>query len=162
MAFGKKGLATAAVQDTGADDAIARMSQSLGQDMDFEICYVFDPSLWEKPLLARELDAAGLVAEALGNQMGLFRDAVLAARLRAAPAEDPLKRAVLEAGFGLVPFDRGKAGGFDAGKTAFQARELLAIAFSPASPAAKRAAVLNLFDWSYRVMQGEIALPMPG
>jgi hypothetical protein len=97
-----------------------------------------------------------------GNKMPLFRSAAFAERLREAPAGDPMKQATLEAGFGLAPFDVGKPGGFEEGKTHFQLSELIKIAQSPASAEAKRYAVLNLFDWSYRLMKGEIPVAMPG
>ncbi len=169
MAFGRKGLGAAAarteeppVEEANVDAAIAHLSQLLGADLDFQIAYVFAPSLWNDERVGRELDAAGLKPEMRGNKVPLFRDAAFAERLRRAPAEDKMKRAVLAAGFGLAPYDVGKAGGFDEGKTHFQHNELVKIALSPASAFAKRAAVLNLFDWSCRLMNGEIVVQMPG
>ena len=175
MTFGRKGLnvsPTAAPspgvqsgqpgEDPGVEASIAKLSQALGVDLDFELAYVFAPGLWADARIGRELDAAKLRPEMRGNKMPLFRDASLAERLRRAPAGDPIKQAVLAAGFGLAPFDSGRPGGFDAGKTAFQHEQLEKIAASPASAFAKQAAVLNLFDWSCRLMQGEIDVAMPG
>ena len=177
MAFGRKGLsaspagAAAAAQPAqpaqpmeaaNVDAALGYLSQALGADLDFEIAYVFAPSLWSDERIAAELDAAGLKAEMGGNKMPLFRSAAFAEKLRLAPADDRMKLAVLEAGFGLAPYDSGRAGGFDEGKTRFQHNELAKIAMSPASAFAKRAAVMNLFDWSCRLMKGEIAVAMPG
>jgi hypothetical protein len=166
MAFGRKGLGAAApaaaAEPANADAAIDYLSQALGADLDFEIAYVFAPSLWNDERIAAELNAAGLAAEMGGNKMPLFRSAAFAEKLRQAPADDKLKLAVLEAGFGLAPYDAGRPSGFDAGKTHFQYNELAKIAMSPASAFAKRAAVMNLFDWSCRLMKGEIAVAMPG
>ena len=163
MAFGRKGLnaAAPAAEPAGVEAAIAMLSQALGADLDFDMAYIFAPNLWGDERVGRELDAAGLKAEMVGNKMPLFRDAAFAERLREAPDSDRMKQAVLEAGFGLAPFDAGRRGGFDEGKTQFQFRELVKIAQSPASAFAKRAAVLNLFDWSFRLMKGEIAVAMP-
>jgi hypothetical protein len=177
MAFGRKGLSTAAAaaapaaaapaaaappEPANVDAAIGYLSQTLGADLDFEIAYIFAPSLWTDERIAAELGAAGLAAEMGGNKMPLFRSAAFAEKLREAPADDRMKLAVLEAGFGLAPYDAGKSGGFDEGKTRFQHNELAKIAMSPASAFAKRAAVLNLFDWSCRLMKGEITVQMPG
>src|SRR5687768_15678110 len=163
MAFGRKGLGAAApaapaAEPANADAAVDDLSQALGADLDFEIAYVFAPGLWSDERIAAELNAAGLSAEMGGNKMPLFRSAMFAEKLRQAPADDKMKRAVIEAGFGLAPYDAGKPGGFDAGKTHFQYNELAKIAMSPASAFAKRAAVMNLFDWSCRLMKGEIAV----
>jgi len=164
MAFGRKGLSasTPPASEAGVEAAIALLSDALGADVDFEIAYVFAPGLWSDERIGRELGAAGLSAEMGGNKMPLFRSAAFAEQLRQSPADDPMKRAALEAGFGLAPYDVGKSGGFDEGKLNFQHNELAKIAMSPASAFAKRAAVLNLFDWSCRLMKGEIAVAMPG
>ena len=164
MAFGRKGLGAAApsTAEAGVQAAIAMLSQALGADLDFDIAYVFAPSLWADERVGRELSAAGLSPEMGGNKMPLFRSATLAEQLRQAPDGDRTKQAVLEAGFGLAPFDAGRSGGFDEGKTRFQHGELVKIALSPATPFAKRAAILNLFDWSCRLMKGEIPVAMPG
>lgn len=176
MAFGRKGLSAAPAaaaagstepaaepaEPANVDAAIGYLSQALGADLDFEIAYVFAPSLWTDERIAAELSNAGLAAEMGGNKMPLFRSAAFAEQLRQAPADDRMKLAVLEAGFGLAPYDAGRPGGFDEGKTRFQHNELAKIAMSPASAFAKRAAVMNLFDWSCRLMKGEIAVAMPG
>lgn len=175
MTFGRKGLAVSPsappspgvpagqpAEEPGVEAAIAMLSQALGVDLDFEFAYVFAPSLWADARIGRELDAAELRPEMRGNKMPLFRDAAFAERLRRAPTSDPLRQAVLEAGFGLEPFDCGRPGGFDAGKTAFQREQLEKIAASPASAQAKSYAVLNLFDWSIRLMQGEFDDAMRG
>ena len=165
MAFGRKGLAAAqprpTIEEDGTDAALAMLSQALGVDLDFDMAYIFAPSLWADPRIGPELDATGLKPEMAGNRMALFRNSAFAGELRARPAGDPMKEAVLAAGFGLAPFDRGRPGGFDEGKTRFQHDQLLKIAASPASAEAHRHAVLNLFDWSHRLMKGEIAVEMP-
>ncbi len=164
MPFGRKGMGASAqrIEEPGGEAAIGAFSQALGVEADFDIAYVFAPSLWSDERIGRELDAAGLRPEMGGNKMPLFRSAAFAERLRQAPANDAMKQATLEAGFGLAPFDVGKPGGFEEGKTHFQLSELIKIAQSPASAEAKRYAVLNLFDWSYRLMKGEIGVAMPG
>jgi hypothetical protein len=162
MAFGRKGLAEAqprpAIQEDSTEAALAMLSQALGVDLDFDIAYIFAPVLWSDPRIGPELDAVPLKAEMAGNKMALLRNPAVAEQFRQRPAGDPMKEALLAAGFGLYPFDRGKPGGFDDGKTRFQQAELLKIAASPASAEAHRYAVLNLHEWSYRLMRGEIQL----
>jgi hypothetical protein len=175
MTFGRKGLAVSSAAaslpaaqadqppgEPGVEAAIAMLSQAFGVDLDFEFAYVFAPSLWADPRIGRELDAAELRPEMRGNKMPLFKDAAFADRLRRGPAADPIRQAVLAAGFGLERFDPGKRGGFDEGKTKFQREQLEKIAASPASAFAKKAAVMNLFDWSIRLMQGEFEDAMRG
>ena len=164
MAFGRKGLAQApapaqtAIEENGTEAALALLSQALGVDLDFDMAYIFAPSLWSDPRIGPELDAVPLRAEMAGNKMALLRNAALADELRQRPAGDALKEALLASGIGLYPFDRGRPGGFDEGKTRFQHTELLKIAASPASAEAHRYAVLNLHQWSHRLMRGEIQL----
>src|SRR5687767_13234266 len=132
MAFGRKGLSTSTppASEAGVEAALALLSDALGADVDFEIAYVFAPGLWSDERIGRELSAAGLSAEMGGNKMPLFRSAAFVEKLRQAPADDPMKQAALEAGFGLAPYDVGKSGGFDEGKMHFQHNELAKIAMS--------------------------------
>jgi hypothetical protein len=168
MTFGRKGLAAAQpgsdeyADTTGADDALALLSQMLGVNLNFYVSYIFDPSLWQDPRLAAELTNAGIQPQMNGNRKPMLADAQVAARMRAAAKDDPIRQSLVAAGIGLVPYDPGKPGGFDAGKTAFHRSELAKIASSPASAEGKRYAVLNLFDWTIRLIEGEIEMALPG
>ena len=76
-----------------------------------------------------------------------------------------MRAALLEAGFGLAPYDENRPGGFAEGKAQFLIKELREIAGSAAKGASKEArelAIFNLHDWTAKLMRGEIEGDFPG
>ena len=130
-----------------------------------QVEHVFNEALWNNPAVKAVLDRLkGYSSEALGNKLLLFADADLVARIQALPEDHPYRQALLNknSGVGIVRHDGGAPGGNQFGKLRFLEREVLRIEASvradgtPVSDAAKRVALDNLYDWTWRLMKGEI------
>lgn len=147
--------------EPGVDAALAIIASATGVDPQFEMASIFPPELWLDPAIAHELNATKIRPDIVGNKMGLLCDAELAARLRASP-DDPLRAALLEADFGLAPYDENKPNGFASGKTAFLRDELRKIAQSGATKEARELSVYALHEWTFKLMRGEIDVKFPG
>lgn len=144
------------------DAALGIMSDAVGMDMNFEVGYLFSPSLWLDPAIGQLLRSVGLEPEMAGNKMGLFTNKALVRRLRAAPSDDPMRKAALDSGIGLAPYDVGAIGGFDDGKTKFHQGVLLDIARQQLADQPRKYAVFDLHLWTKKLMRGEIAVEFPG
>jgi hypothetical protein len=147
--------------EPNVDAALAIIASAIGDNPQFEMASIFPPDLWADPAVAHELNLTNIRPDMVGNKMALLVDAELAARLRASP-DDPLRAALLEAGFGIAPYDENRPNGFASGKTAFLRDELRKIAASGASKEARELAVYNLHDWTAKLMRGEIDVKFPG
>lgn len=162
MGFGRKGFEPedGAPSDEQVDDALAMLSEILGINVNFQMGYVFDPVLWEDPRIAEVIGYAGINPDTQLNRKGMLTDREVAAQLRA-DKDNPIRASLLASEVGLVPYDRGQPGGFSNGITDFHRNELLKIAAADASEEGKKYAVLNLFDWSIRLIEGEIEIDLP-
>jgi len=147
--------------EPNVDAALEIIASAIGDNPQFEMASIFPPDLWLDPVIAHELNLTKIRPDIAGNKMALLVDAEFAARLRASP-QDPVRGALLEAGFGLAPFDEGRPNGFASGKTEFLRKELRDIAASGATPEARELAIYNLHDWTGKLMRGEIEVKFPG
>jgi hypothetical protein len=147
--------------EPNVDAALEIIASAIGENPQFEMASIFPPELWADPVIAHELNLTKIRPNMVGNKMALLIDAELAARLRASP-DSPLRAALLDAEFGLAPFDENKPNGFASGKTKFLHDELRKIAASGASKEAREMSVYALHEWTARLMRGEIDVQFPG
>jgi hypothetical protein len=147
--------------EPNVDAALEIIASAIGENPQFEMASIFPPELWADPVIAHELNLTKIRPDMAGNKMALLIDAELAARLRASP-DSPLRAALLEADFGLAPFDENKPIGFASGKTAFLHGELRKIAASGASKEAREMSIYALHEWTAQLMRGEIDVKFPG
>lgn len=143
------------------DAALEIIASAIGENPQFEMASIFPPELWADPAIAHELNLTNIRPDMVGNKMALLVDAELAARLRASP-DSPMRAALLEADFGLAPFDEGRPNGFASGKTAFLHGELKKIAESGATKEARELSIYALHEWTFKLMRGEIDVKFPG
>lgn len=144
------------------DAALGIMSDAVGMDMNFEVSHIFSPSLWLDPAIGALLSSVGLEPEMGGNKMGLFTNKALVRQLRSAGPDDPMRKAAVESGLGLAPYDVGAIGGFDDEKTKFQRGTLAKIAGQRLDAQARKYAVFDLHLFTTRLMKGEIEVDFPG
>lgn len=134
----------------------------------FEGEHIFAQQLWSDDDRAEFLESLGYERDMLGNLMGLFADQETVDRLQALPSQHPLRLLLMDpnSGFGLTwhkggPIASGN-GGFQRSKNAFlidqidRIRDAVDQDGKPVSDEAKKAAVDNLFDWTWRLAKGEI------
>lgn len=144
------------------DAAIGILSGAMGMDMNVEVSHIFSPRLWNDPAIGPLLRSVGLEPEMAGNKMGLFTNKDLVRKLRAAGPQDPMRKAALDSGIGLAPYDVGAMGGFDEGKTQFHHKILSDIARQRLADQPRKYAVFDLHLWTTKLMKGEIAVDFPG
>ena len=147
--------------EPNVDAALAIIASAIDDNPQFELASIFPPELWTDPAIAHELNATKIRPDMVGNKMALLCDAELAARLRASP-DSPMRAALLEADFGLAPYDENRPNGFASGKTAFLRDELRKIARSGASKEARELSIYALHEWTFKLMRGEIDVEFPG
>ena len=102
----------------GADAAIAMLSQSLGLDLDFESGFIFAPSLWDDPAIGPMLEQIGLKPHMMGNILALLKNPATVAKLAALSPDDPLRTALDQARFGMVPYNPAAENGYADGLVA--------------------------------------------
>ena len=169
--FGRKGVNTAAPaggspqglgkaeMDERTDDAIASLSRALRIDLDFDIAYVFAPSLWFDPSIKRMIDLTGIQPESRGNKMSLLKNPQSVARFAALSPDEPLRQALVASGFGMVQHNPLAANGYNDQLAAMQQKQLKEWAGrSELSDDACMYAVIHLHKFSTEVMQGKVPL----
>ncbi len=131
----------------------------------FEAEHIFAQELYKDSQRAAFLNQHGYKRDMLGNLMGLYSDPAAVAHIQSLPDGHPLKAALLDrqSGFGTVWHRGGSTstggGGFQAAKNAFLIEQVDRIRRAGVSEFAQKAALDNLFDWTWRLGKGEILGP---
>lgn len=145
--------------DAGTDAVIASLSQSLGIDLDFDIAYIFAPSLWFDPAVKRLIDLTGMQPESRGNKISLLRNPASVAHFAQLSPEEPLRQALINSGFGMVQYNPIAANGFNDQLTEMQRGQLSEWASrTDLSDEGRMYAVINLHRFSSEVLKGNVAL----
>ncbi|WP_066532406.1 hypothetical protein [Erythrobacter sp. CCH5-A1] len=143
----------------GADAAIAMLSQALGLDLDFHSGFIFAPCLWDDPAIGPMLERIGLKPHMMGNILALPKSPVTVARLATMSPEDPLRKVLDEARFGVVLYNPEAANGYHDGLVAMQREKLREFATrTDISDEARKYATLDLMMFSENLMRGKVKL----
>ena len=145
-------------QGGDADAAIAALSQAIGLDLDFEMAYIFAPSLWRIPGVGAMLTDVGLAHNMRGNTLQLLKNPQTVATLAERAHDDPLRAVLEKSRIGVALYNPDAENGYSDGLIGMQAKILAGIFTDCPGDRARHYAVFDLHKFSTDVMLGKVKL----